>query len=36
LYEIVYKGHESFLLEIRERSPVRYHRLMADLFNAVS
>jgi hypothetical protein len=36
MYEDVYKGHEKALIEIRDKSGAAFHRLMADLYNAVS
>ncbi|KAF8237329.1 hypothetical protein L208DRAFT_1375693 [Tricholoma matsutake] len=35
LYEDVYKGREDFLGAIHAKSPAAFHRLMADLYNAV-
>lgn len=36
LYEDVYRGHEDVLTTIRDKSPAAFHRLMADLYDAVS
>lgn len=36
MYEDVYKGLESLLEGIRDKKPAGFHRLMADLYNAVS
>ena len=34
-YEDVYNGHNLFLESIRDGKPPGYHRMMADLYNAV-
>ena len=36
MYEDVYRGHMKFLAHIREGSAVKYHRLMAGLFEEAS
>lgn len=36
MYEDVYEGHVSFLAKIKDQSPGAFHRLMANIYDAVS
>lgn len=36
MYEDVYNGHKQFLENLRDGKPAQFHRLMADLYNAIS